>query len=39
MYNQCKLCNKKKPHTHKGCNEHNGLIIKVNPQKKKERKR
>ena len=35
MYNQCPRCNRKKPHNHKGCNEHNGMIIQVTPQKRK----
>lgn len=36
MYKPCELCNKKKPHYHKGCNEHGSLRTLVTPQKKKE---
>jgi len=36
MYKPCLLCNKKKPHYHKGCNEPGEFRYLVTPQKYKE---
>lgn len=35
MYEPCPLCNKKKAHWHKGCNEDNALRVEFIPKKKK----
>ena len=35
MYKPCPLCNKKKPHNHKGCNEPASFRTLITPQKKK----
>jgi len=35
MYKSCPLCNKKKPHYHKGCNEDGAMRQLIIPQKKK----
>ena len=35
MYKPCLLCNKKKPHYHKGCNEDGAMRYLVTPQKKR----
>ena len=34
---KCEICRKKKPHGHKGCNEHGTLRVQIGEEKQKNK--